>query len=1013
MSISQFPPPASPSPASSVRLWRPAAQRNLRNQWLKLSTCRKQWIAACSVGMSHANSLVNSYLSQTFVPLMKFGVLSDMFDIKKKALNKLYKQQSSYRDKLLSSYKEMVAGVVEMVNVSTSMRCYMKSSSGSIVQFSCSKEDSDDAGDCGGITVFSFWNICWRFEKMAEELVEMFKHEVMLKRLLMMELVSLCAEVPQPAKLSWADELYQGEFDDLSKCSLYSMEVSEPIFPILKEDNLCITSVSRTNQPTAEMLHIYLITWAAEVNNDTHSSSGSFSGRSSSACSSTSDCQNNSFDAEELLQIGSRRMELRKEKDLLRESQPHSIELVRSLELHTKSLSETRLEDTARIRTMEKELLSCYKEIDYLRDQLIFRSKEVSYLNEHVHNLECKLAESGNLEEEVNCLREELCLSKSEHLLLLQELESKETELQCSSLSVEKLEETISSLTLESLCEIESMKLDITALEQALGDAMKIQEESIEEKEYLKRIIKEIQFQSQEAEENAKSFEKQNEDLRERIAASEKSIKEFFQSAKARFESENGQQPLNAECFFAQLRHLFPVSSEVRDCFDAIIKRLELSRNITLIDKMEGMGQQIQLHEDLVKRLKEELKQEKLKAKEEAEELTQEMAELRYKMTCLLDEERKRRVCIEQASLQRIAELEAQNFKFFGLLLLLLSLRSLIIQVRRNCDLLSFPISDSPLSPFARCSSLVLDRSRVPVWITMFGLKKPLERLSKHKPSASASKSNPFDSDEESDDNKKHTLKPSNKISPQPSLPAKKNHSFNPFDDDVVADDERVKPSFKNHFRDSGGVENQTVQELESYAVYKSEETTRTVQGCLKVAQGIRSDATRTLVMLNEQGEKITRTHHKAVDIDHDLSRGEKILGSLGGIFSRTWKPKKTRSITGPVITRGESPKRRVNNLETREKLGLNHLPKRHSRTHEPLPESADAYQKIEMEKAKQDDGLADLSDLLSELKNMAVDMGTEIERQNNGLDHLQDDVDELNFRVKQSNQRARRLLRK
>ncbi|KAL0736340.1 hypothetical protein Bca4012_012550 [Brassica carinata] len=301
----------------------------------------------------------------------------------------------------------------------------------------------------------------------------------------------------------------------------------------------------------------------------------------------------------------------------------------------------------------------------------------------------------------------------------------------------------------------------------------------------------------------------------------------------------------------------------------------------------------------------------------------------------------------------------------------------------------------------------------------MFGLKKPLERLYKHKPADSAfhpsSNSNPFDSDDEFEDNK-HTLKPSNKISPQPSVPTKKNHSFNPFDDEEEVEKRFTsssKPSFKNQFRDSGGVENQTVQELESYAVYKSEETTKTVQGCLKVAQGIRSDATRTLVMLNEQGEKITRTHQKALDIDHDLSRGEKLLGSLGGIFSRTWKPKKTRSITGPVITRGESPKRRVNNLETREKLGLNHLPKPHSRTREPLPESADAYQKIEMEKAKQDDGLADLSDLLGELKNMAVDMGTEIERQNHGLDHLQDDVDELNFRVKQSNQRARRLLRK
>lgn len=81
---------------------------------------------------------------------------------------------------------------------------------------------------------------------------------------------------------------------------------------------------------------------------------------------------------------------------MLRESQPHSIELVRvnsssclslyisgklfshslslicgqlifslpqRLELHTKSLSESRLEDTARIQMMEKELLNCYKEI--------------------------------------------------------------------------------------------------------------------------------------------------------------------------------------------------------------------------------------------------------------------------------------------------------------------------------------------------------------------------------------------------------------------------------------------------------------------------------------------------------------------------------------------------------------------------------------------------------------------------------------------------------------------------
>lgn len=59
-----------------------------------------------------------------------------------------------------------------------------------------------------------------------------------------------------------------------------------------------------------------------------------------------------------------------------------------------------------------------------------------------------------------------------------------------------------------------------------------------------------------------------------------------------------------------------------------------------------------------------------MKAKEEAEDLAQEMAELRYQMTGLLEEERNRRACIEQASTQRIAELEAQVliFRFYNFL---------------------------------------------------------------------------------------------------------------------------------------------------------------------------------------------------------------------------------------------------------------------------------------------------------------------------------------------------------
>ncbi|XP_010258125.1 PREDICTED: SNAP25 homologous protein SNAP33-like [Nelumbo nucifera] len=298
----------------------------------------------------------------------------------------------------------------------------------------------------------------------------------------------------------------------------------------------------------------------------------------------------------------------------------------------------------------------------------------------------------------------------------------------------------------------------------------------------------------------------------------------------------------------------------------------------------------------------------------------------------------------------------------------------------------------------------------------MFGFRKTppsANKVAKHS-------SNPFDSDSETD--AKHTLKPSRRISSEPSL-VTPNFNSNPFDDDD--DDGRgassssysatsaARNKYKNDFRDSGGLENQSVQELEHYAAYKAEETTKTVSNCLKIAEDIRDDATKTLVTLHQQGEQITRTHMLAVDIDQDLSRGEKLLGSLGGIFSKTWKPKKTREIAGPVVIKDDPSKKRGSHLEQLGKLGLTPPSRGKPNSRSPPPEPTTALQKVEVEKEKQDDALSDLSNILGELKEMAVDMGSEIERQSKALDYVHDDVDELNSRVRGANQRGRRLLGK
>ncbi|KAI3454736.1 hypothetical protein Pfo_011399 [Paulownia fortunei] len=259
------PPPSS----SAARLWRPAAQRNLRNQWSKLNSLRQDWRSAASGARSHATVIVNSYLSQKYMDGMDFGVLSDMPNIRKKACSKLFKHQELFRGKLLSSYRDMVAVATHMVNTCKSMRCYFRGTSNSpLAQFSFSSEDDSDSGDCGGIPVFTFCSIA-SFEELAWEIVRMFISELNLKRLLVMELLSIYDEkVAEVTGLRWSDEFYDGEFNDLSILNLYSKETREPVPPCLRSCKSSTSTMQSKQQQDSNILQVYITTWLVEVNLD-------------------------------------------------------------------------------------------------------------------------------------------------------------------------------------------------------------------------------------------------------------------------------------------------------------------------------------------------------------------------------------------------------------------------------------------------------------------------------------------------------------------------------------------------------------------------------------------------------------------------------------------------------------------------------------------------------------------------------------------------------------------------
>lgn len=86
--------------------------------------------------------------------------------------------------KLLSAYKELVNAVFQMFNASISMRTYLKGfASSPIIEFCNSPGTTSDLGDGGGIPIFSSLSM-QTFEKMGKEVVDMFKSELKVKRLL-------------------------------------------------------------------------------------------------------------------------------------------------------------------------------------------------------------------------------------------------------------------------------------------------------------------------------------------------------------------------------------------------------------------------------------------------------------------------------------------------------------------------------------------------------------------------------------------------------------------------------------------------------------------------------------------------------------------------------------------------------------------------------------------------------------------------------------------------------------
>ncbi|XP_076464294.1 synaptosomal-associated protein 25-like isoform X2 [Babylonia areolata] len=203
--------------------------------------------------------------------------------------------------------------------------------------------------------------------------------------------------------------------------------------------------------------------------------------------------------------------------------------------------------------------------------------------------------------------------------------------------------------------------------------------------------------------------------------------------------------------------------------------------------------------------------------------------------------------------------------------------------------------------------------------------------------------------------------------------------------------------------------ENRTeLQELQMQANIVTDESLESTRRMLSLCEESKEAGIKTLVMLDEQGEQLDRIEEGMDQINQDMKDAEKNLEGLekccglcvlpwkrsknfekGADYNKTWKSNDDGKVNtnGPRVVVGDPNGGMVTG----------------------------GYVTRVMNDAREDEmeqNLGEVSGMIGNLRNMAVDMGNEIVSQNRQIDRINQKGVSLNDRVDVANKRANKILR-
>ncbi|KAG7237997.1 hypothetical protein INR49_031351 [Caranx melampygus] len=220
--------------------------------------------------------------------------------------------------------------------------------------------------------------------------------------------------------------------------------------------------------------------------------------------------------------------------------------------------------------------------------------------------------------------------------------------------------------------------------------------------------------------------------------------------------------------------------------------------------------------------------------------------------------------------------------------------------------------------------------------------------------------------------------------------------------------------------QDSSNMEDMTVEQMTMRANQVTDESLESTRRMLQMAEESKQTGANTMVMLDQQGEQLKRVEQGMDQINQDMRQAEKNLTDLSKCCGLCICPcdrvtsiendsryKRTWGIGGGEGEGDGSG----SNVVSRQPSGVRNG--QAPQVNAPAPSGP--YVKRITNDAREDEmeeNLDAVGSIIGNLKNMAVDMGQEIDKQNKQIDRITEKADMNHLRIDEANQRANKLIK-